>query len=258
MPDVCRARLYKQPSRWCGLELITEKRGWRVSAARFCVLAHSERTMRWIVFVLWLLLTPIWISYSSSAGSGPKVAFIPPALVLIALLSAWLWKRLVVRIAGEFEPSYFHPHWGSALPLRGYLRIALVAVAVGVCVGAVVGQSTFDTAVFKRSATRPANQANLPISVQTETAKSQSFSAEPKAADPTLIVRTEPVKSPVQPTSSDNPGAKRPEAQMSISGQSSSDQPRCDVWLCERYYRSFRVSDCTYQPYGGPRQYCTR
>ena len=158
--------------------------------------------MRWTVFVLWFLLTPIWIGYSSSAESGPRVAFIPPALALIVLLFTWLWERLVVRIAGEFEPLYFHLHWGSALRLRGTLRIALVAVAVGVCAGVVVGQSIFDTAVFNRSAARPANQANLPISVQTEAAKSQSFSAEPKAVS-TIIVRTEPVKSPVQPTSSD-------------------------------------------------------
>ena len=130
--------------------------------------------MRWTVFVLWFLLTPIWIGYSSSAESGPRVAFIPPALALIALVFTWLWERLVVRIAGEFEPLYFHLHWGSALRLRGTLRIALVAVAVGVCAGVVVGQSIFDTAVFNRSATRPANQANLPISVQTETVKSRS------------------------------------------------------------------------------------
>ena len=129
------------------------------------------------------------------------MAFIPPALALIALVFTWLWKQLVARIAGEFEPLYFHPHWGSALPLRGTLRIALVAVAVGVCAGAVVGQSIFDTAVFNRLATRPANQANLPISVQTETAQWQSFSAEPKAVS-TIIVRTEPIKSPAQPRSS--------------------------------------------------------
>ena len=142
--------------------------------------------MRWIVFVLWLLLTLIWIGYSSSAGSGPRVAFIPPALVLIALVFTWLWKRLVVRIGGESEPLYFHSYWGSALPLRGTLRIALVTIAVGVCTGAVV-RSIFNTEVFNRSATRPADQANLP---------------EPKAVS-TIIVRTEPVKSPVQPTLSD-------------------------------------------------------
>jgi len=141
--------------------------------------------MRWIVFVLWFLLTLIWIGYSSSTGSGPRVAVIPPALVLIALVFTWLWKRLVVRIAGESEPLNFHPYWGSALPLRGTLRISLVAV--GVFAGAVVGQSIFDTAVFNRSATRPADQANL---------------QEPKAVS-TIIVRIEPVKSPVQPTLSD-------------------------------------------------------
>src|SRR6516225_7878126 len=130
--------------------------------------------MRWIVFVLWFLLTLIWIGYSSSTGSGPRVAVIPPALALIALVFTWLWKRLVVRIAGESEPLNFHPYWGSALPLRGTLRAALVAVAVGVCAGAVV-RSIFYT-------------------------KSQSFSAEPKAVS-TIIVRTEPVKPPMQPTS---------------------------------------------------------
>jgi hypothetical protein len=99
-----------------------------------------DRTMRWIVFVLALLLTPSWISYSFLAGSGPKVAFIPPALVLVALVFTSLWKRLVVYIAGELEPSYFHPYWGAALLRlsRGSVRTGSVAAAVGVCAGAIV------------------------------------------------------------------------------------------------------------------------
>jgi BA14K-like protein len=230
--------------------------------------------MRWIVFASWLLLTLVWISYSSSAGSGSKVAFIPPALVLIALVFSWLWKRLVVRIAGEFEPSHSHPIWGFALPSRRSVRTGLVAAAVGVCAGAVVGQSTFDTVVSNRSPTRPTKQTNLPLSVQTEAVRSQSFSAEPKTAavtepNSTISVRTEAVKtqsfsadmknqdtSPV--TSFENAPAKRAETQISTNGQGSFSQPPCDVSLCERHYRSFRASDCTYQPYGGPRQYCTR
>ena len=97
--------------------------------------------MRWIVFVLWLLLTPTWVSYSFLAGSGPKVAFIPPALVLVALVFTSLWKRLVVNIAGELEPSHFHPYWGAALLSRlsrGSVRTGLVAAAMGVCAGAIV------------------------------------------------------------------------------------------------------------------------
>jgi len=32
----------------------------------------------------------------------------------------------------------------------------------------------------------------------------------------------------------------------------------CDVAACSSAYDSFRASDCTYQPYHGPRQLCTR
>src|SRR6516165_2641700 len=166
--------------------------------------------MRWIVFVLWFLLTLIWIGYSSSTGSGPRVAVIPPALALIALMFTWLWKRLVVRIAGESEPLNFHPYWGSALPLRGTLHISLVTV--GVFAGAVVGQSIFDTAVFNRSATRPADQANLP---------------EPKAVS-TIIVRTEPVKSPVQPTLSDQ-----------VQDLTELNELKAKIWEAELAQRNF-------------------
>ena len=34
-------------------------------------------------------------------------------------------------------------------------------------------------------------------------------------------------------------------------------QPKCDVSACTSAYRSFRKSDCTYQPSGGPRRLCT-
>jgi hypothetical protein len=34
--------------------------------------------------------------------------------------------------------------------------------------------------------------------------------------------------------------------------------PLCDIAACERAYRSFTASDCTYQPSDGPRRLCTR
>lgn len=34
--------------------------------------------------------------------------------------------------------------------------------------------------------------------------------------------------------------------------------PSCNISACERSYRSFRASDCTYQPYRGGRKLCTR
>lgn len=35
-------------------------------------------------------------------------------------------------------------------------------------------------------------------------------------------------------------------------------EPQCNIDACADAYRSFRVSDCTYQPYEGPRRLCTR
>lgn len=44
-------------------------------------------------------------------------------------------------------------------------------------------------------------------------------------------------------------------AQPSAAAQS---DPHCDLQACAAAYRSFRSSDCTYQPYQGPRRLCTR
>jgi len=33
---------------------------------------------------------------------------------------------------------------------------------------------------------------------------------------------------------------------------------RCNIDVCARFYMSFNSSDCTYQPYGGPRQLCEK
>ena len=97
--------------------------------------------------------------------------------------------------------------------------------------------------------------------VQTETVQSHAVAAEPKA------VPTEPVRSQAfvtapndnaTTTPSDNAGSRRAEAQIAPDGQPFSTQPRCNISLCESHYQSFRASDCTYQPYSGPRQYCAR
>ena len=42
---------------------------------------------------------------------------------------------------------------------------------------------------------------------------------------------------------------------MQRTAQGSSSN-RCDVQACASAYRSFRESDCTYQPFDGPRRFC--
>jgi 1A family penicillin-binding protein len=59
--------------------------------------------------------------------------------------------------------------------------------------------------------------------------------------------------------------AEGPQAPSGSLAQSSDPPPagasngQCDIAVCQRYYRSFRESDCSYQPFaGGPRRYCER
>jgi len=42
------------------------------------------------------------------------------------------------------------------------------------------------------------------------------------------------------------------------TAQAQAPAPRCDVNACAGAYISFRASDCTWQPYEGPRRLCTK
>ncbi len=41
------------------------------------------------------------------------------------------------------------------------------------------------------------------------------------------------------------------------TAQANATSPRCDVQVCAQRYRTFSASDCTYQPFDGPRRLCT-
>jgi hypothetical protein len=253
--------------------------------------------MRRIVF-LWLVLTPLWIAFSFY-GSTPKIAFIPPALVVVALVLHWLHKHFVIAVAGEPEPRArpVRPNrWpnrslqtravatpavatpavatpavaapaitapAASAPSRGLFRPALIAVGVGACCGgAAVAFFHLNRPVSNYSGAAHATQ-NAAAGVQTEVVKTQSFAAEPNAA-PTEAMQSQSLaadpkmqdRSTVSPAH--NADGKRAEAQITTSGEMPPSQPRCNVSLCESSYQSFRASDCTYQPYSGPRQYCAR
>jgi BA14K-like protein len=214
---------------------------------------------------LWLLLTPVWIAFSFYA-SASKIAFIPPALVVVALVFYWLHNQFVLLVSGEREPradvqlsqsqlsqsqlsqsSPFQPV-AAASPVRP----ASVAIAVGACIGAAAtsvflfDRALHDSTVSEKSAAADAIQLGATIGVQPKAVKPQLFAAEQTTQNNSRV------------TSSENTDAKRAEVQTQTLGESATDQPRCNVSLCESYYQSFRASDCTYQPYSGPRQYCAR
>ena len=47
-------------------------------------------------------------------------------------------------------------------------------------------------------------------------------------------------------------------AQVPRTLPDTAERPQCDIRACSAAYRSFRASDCTFQPYSGPRRLCTR
>lgn len=62
------------------------------------------------------------------------------------------------------------------------------------------------------------------------------------------------------PLVDDAPDAPRGDPLMTVSDLEDDTvrAGRCDIGACSSAYRSFRASDCTYQPYYGPRRLCTR
>lgn len=72
------------------------------------------------------------------------------------------------------------------------------------------------------------------------------------ASAPTPTVTTVDAKQQ-QPQSANGQQQNAPPSTTQAAGGA------CDISVCQQFYRSFRLSDCTYQPYGGgPRRYCNR
>jgi penicillin-binding protein 1A len=52
--------------------------------------------------------------------------------------------------------------------------------------------------------------------------------------------------------------AEQQDSEPSSQNAAEAENSQCNVPVCEEHYQSFRVSDCSYQPYWGPRAYCDR
>ena len=106
--------------------------------------------------------------------------------------------------------------------------------------------------------------ANLPPPRKVVVAK-----AKPRSVYP---ARTAPKPAPQQgqataargpaPQSGQNaptaPTNTAPEATAQQAPAAPAQQPPCDIAACSAAHRSFRASDCTWQPYDGPRRLCTK
>jgi hypothetical protein len=83
----------------------------------------------------------------------------------------------------------------------------------------------------------------------------------PAAAAPTPLVTKEVMSSVPAPEKVNPPAPAAPDtetvtAKPDLETVTLRKPGRCDVAACSAAYRSFRASDCTFQPYEGPRQLC--
>ncbi len=77
-----------------------------------------------------------------------------------------------------------------------------------------------------------------------------------QATDPSGIrVYQQTVSPQAEQMAADEPADIDRTATSSVSGGEAPAQ--CDIVACSEAYRSFDASDCTFQPYEGPRRLCT-
>jgi hypothetical protein len=148
----------------------------------------------------------------------------------------------------------FHPIWGAAAPAAGLARIILVAAGIGVVAGAAATSSLLD----QRSSQVPRDTSASPVAA----GATPSHEVPAETVYPELINSGElPVPSAApspSPNQRGSPPVTEAAAPAATGPDASGDRSACNISACERSYQSFRASDCTYQPYSGPRRLCTR
>lgn len=81
----------------------------------------------------------------------------------------------------------------------------------------------------------------------------------PAAETTGVASRMEEAHKPVANTTTAPPNsAENAQASAPAQPESTASSNRCDIQACSSAYKSFRASDCTYQPNDGPRRICSK
>jgi hypothetical protein len=159
----------------------------------------------------------------------------------------------------------------SSPPAETHKQIAITTTPTKVARQETTGSATRDDdrALTPLYPTRPAGPASPPAAqaAQAQEPAQQQQQATPQphqraqqqapASAPAAPTPTQQAKTDAPPAAAAKPAAtppvSTPKAATPVSLES---RNACDVQACARAYRSFRESDCSYQPYSGPRQLC--
>lgn len=160
----------------------------------------------------------------------------------------------------------FHPILGLAAPDRDYFRIILVAAGIGIVAGATTTSSLLEGSPKSSGYTgRLENSAHINVTdhtrldVSTPGGLAKAGTTNFKSVPLQNISPETAIESQRNPNSHEERSPnKQSVSQTIIDVQTTADTQHCNISVCEQRYQSFRLSDCTYQPYSGPRRYCTK
>jgi hypothetical protein len=99
------------------------------------------------------------------------------------------------------------------------------------------------------NAVSPAAAGNTPVSAETAQKPGTETTGAATGAD-------NPSKAKGVLDSAHNAQAYAAQPNQNKRDEAATSNNRCDVQACGSAYKSFRASDCTYQPFDGPRRVC--
>ena len=152
----------------------------------------------------------------------------------------------------------------SSPPAETHKQIAITTAPTKVARQETTGSATHDDdrALTPVYPARPGGPSSPPAA-QAAQAQQQQQQATPQPQQ--QAQQQAPAPASTQQAKADTPPAPataKPAAAAPVSAPKAAtpvsleSRNACDVQACARAYRSFRESDCSYQPYSGPRQLC--
>jgi hypothetical protein len=100
----------------------------------------------------------------------------------------------------------------------------------------------------------PANPGGLREVTTDKPPSAETTGSTPAVDAPAPTQKSDVAAAPAKPVATvAQPAPAKPPAVQDVSQQASG---HCDIQACANAYHSFRATDCTYQPYEGPRRAC--
>ena len=167
-----------------------------------------------------------------------------------------------------YRPHGFGQHRAARNPLAHHAGPATQAGRAGVRARRRVPKSrvrTRSSARFIRekwsrcSRRRPRTMSNtmsvqrLPATRRRGPKRCRSRSPKPQASQHALTIQASTI---APPDNAQNAQASAAPPKKNEPDEAAASNNRCDVQACASAYKSFRASDCTYQPFDGPRRVC--